>query len=82
MSKLTKQELNHINRSKTCPVCKVGKFLEGPHGGLSINVRCNNSKCGREFNLGFAGQGRVWTGEHLDRDDPLLYYQLLDFENV
>jgi len=25
-----------------CPFCKKGYLCEGPHGGLSINFRCNH----------------------------------------
>jgi DNA-directed RNA polymerase subunit RPC12/RpoP len=31
-----------------CPFCKSKEFLEGPHGGLSINFKC--AKCGATFN--------------------------------
>jgi len=31
-----------------CPFCKSKEFLEGPHGGLSINFKCG--KCGARFN--------------------------------
>lgn len=32
-----------------CPDCGSTKFLEGPHGGLSVNVQCNG--CGSTFNF-------------------------------
>ncbi len=32
-----------------CPDCDAMTFLEGPHGGLSVNVKCEN--CGSEFNV-------------------------------
>ncbi len=31
-----------------CPLCASNNFLEGPHGGLSVNFQC--AKCGAEFN--------------------------------
>lgn len=31
-----------------CPFCKSQKFLEGPHGGLCINIKC--ADCGATFN--------------------------------
>ncbi|MBA7661961.1 hypothetical protein ES703_69981 [subsurface metagenome] len=31
-----------------CPFCYCKDFLEGPHGGLSINFKCGN--CGAIFN--------------------------------
>ena len=33
-----------------CPFCKSKDFLEGPHGGLSINFKCANKECGATFN--------------------------------
>jgi transposase-like protein len=33
-----------------CPFCKSKSFLEGPHGGLSINFKCANPECGAVFN--------------------------------
>jgi len=32
-----------------CPDCKGKEFLEGPHGGASINIKC--AKCGSKFNI-------------------------------
>jgi hypothetical protein len=34
-----------------CPDCESGYFLEGPSGGGSINVKCDNKNCGSKFNL-------------------------------
>lgn len=31
-----------------CPFCQGKEFLEGPHGGLSINFKCKD--CGAIFN--------------------------------
>ena len=31
-----------------CPFCDCAEFLEGPHGGNSINIKC--ARCGAEFN--------------------------------
>ena len=33
---------------KKCPDCGHDKFLEGPHGGLSVNFKCEN--CEAKFN--------------------------------
>ena len=33
-----------------CPDCG-GRLLEGPSGGLCINMKC--SQCGNKFNVGF-----------------------------
>lgn len=34
--------------SNGCPFCQSREFLEGPHGGLSINFKCK--KCEARFN--------------------------------
>jgi len=37
-------------REGKCPDCKTkGQILEGPHGGMYINVRCD--ACGSRFNI-------------------------------
>ncbi|MCX5909953.1 MAG: hypothetical protein NTY64_22955, partial [Deltaproteobacteria bacterium] len=33
----------------TCPDCGGMRFLEGPHGGLCVNIKC--SECGSTFNV-------------------------------
>jgi ribosomal protein S27E len=40
---------NQINNG-TCPNCKKKtEFYEGPHGGISINIKC--ASCGAKFNV-------------------------------
>lgn len=34
-----------------CPSCGSLWFYEGPHGGLSINVKCANAECGKKYNF-------------------------------
>jgi transposase-like protein len=45
-------KIKHWNRdiffTNGCPDCGSNDFLEGPHGGLSINFKC--AKCNSEFN--------------------------------
>lgn len=36
-----------------CCFCHGDRFLEGPEGGMSVNVKCANEACGAKFNLGF-----------------------------
>lgn len=33
-----------------CPACEKARLLEGPHGGLCVNVLCAN--CGAKWNVG------------------------------
>lgn len=34
-----------------CPECEEHGFLEGPHGGISVNVYCKNRLCRAGFNV-------------------------------
>jgi len=44
-----------------CPDCCGTEFLEGPHGGLSINFKC--AQCGSTFNhMGPFGIDRLSYG--------------------
>lgn len=36
--------------TSSCPDCGWEFFYEGPHGGMSINVKCANPNCGHTFN--------------------------------
>ena len=44
-------EVKEAQAGYTCPDCKGHEFWEGPHGGLSVNIKCANPKCGSEFNV-------------------------------
>ncbi|MBA7495941.1 hypothetical protein ES702_06537 [subsurface metagenome] len=55
-----------------CPFCKTNYFLEGPHGGLSINFKCR--ECGAIFNdmgpfgIDLISMGKMVTsGDHEQR---------------
>ena len=73
---LSPGDLTHINTHHTCPDCAVGQLLHGPHGGMSINVKCDNAECRHEFSIAFFQRHAV-GGERLDRDDPSLYREPL-----
>lgn len=45
-----KQLMETFLKYNACPDCGSESFKEGPHGGLSINVKCNG--CGHYFNFG------------------------------
>jgi hypothetical protein len=50
---LTDEEMHRMldPSPPVCPDCGAG-LLEGPHGGLSVNVYCSNDKtCGSRFNV-------------------------------
>lgn len=45
---LTGTEVADLDACK-CPDCGSESFLEGPHGGMSVNIMC--SACGAKFNV-------------------------------
>lgn len=38
-----------LDKTITCPNCESGKMIEGPQGGMSVNIRC--TKCGQGINF-------------------------------
>jgi hypothetical protein len=48
---LTKYELQFLSTHAKCPDCEVGYLLQGPCGGASMNVKCDNLDCGSKFNI-------------------------------
>ena len=70
MNLLDETELDQINASGLCIVCKKGELIAGPVGGSSQNFRCE--ECGQEYNLGFnplAPNPIVWIGDKLPGDE-------------
>ena len=53
---LTEFEVHQLDYN-ICPDCKGVGFLEGPHGGMNVNIQCANSQCQSRFNVvpGLAG---------------------------
>lgn len=48
--KSPKEKVNSALAKGDCPCCEsLGCLLEGPQGGMSVNVMC--SKCGSRFNV-------------------------------
>lgn len=48
MSEVTKEESEKLAQG-ICPDCNGKDFLEGPHGGLAVNIQCDN--CKSKFNI-------------------------------
>lgn len=48
-AELSELQKEMIFFSNMCPDCGLLGFLEGPHGGMSVNIRCK--ACGSEFNV-------------------------------
>jgi len=54
LQRVTQEELKDplvksFYQDGVCPDCKSKDFLEGPHGGMNINIKC--AKCGSKFNI-------------------------------
>lgn len=46
--KLTSEEIAALDKGQ-CPDCTNTKFLDGPRGGFSQNIKC--AWCGAKFNV-------------------------------
>lgn len=49
-----------------CKECGCTEFLEGPHGGAAVNVKCK--KCGYWMNITRLPDGRYWVMDE-DKED-------------
>lgn len=50
IQKLLDEQMRHaFFAHKICPDCMGTRFLEGPHGGLSVKITC--ARCGARFNV-------------------------------
>jgi len=58
---LTAWEAEHIRQTGQCPDCSTGTLLQGPEGGVAMNVQCE--KCAAEFNI--INLGRTCFGERI-----------------
>jgi len=59
-----------ITLTQRCPDCRIGALLEGPRGGATVNVQCDN--CGHRFNLAMEGRV-VFHTERIDGKDGKPY---------
>lgn len=67
----TKEETDFLKKN-ICPDCKWMGFLEGPHGGLCVNVMCNNPRCGSRFNIGpLTSAGLCFGVDRISDPSPL-----------
>ncbi|MGA2178813.1 MAG: hypothetical protein ABSH15_04440 [Verrucomicrobiota bacterium] len=48
IEELTEAEVAALDAGK-CPDCGSEQFLEGPHGGMNVNIQC--AGCQAEFNI-------------------------------
>jgi hypothetical protein len=65
---LTEAEVAKLDKN-ICPDCGGTAFLEGPHGGLSVNVKCANRGCQSKFNL-VPGLYGSFGKERISRPSP------------
>jgi len=57
--------LGEIVDELTCPECGGKDFLEGPHGGMAINVKC--VKCGYVLNVVPLPDGKIWIVDKIGK---------------
>ncbi|MCS4089199.1 hypothetical protein FHT76_000788 [Rhizobium sp. BK176] len=48
----------------SCPDCGGARFVDGPKGGMSRNIRCENAACGSQYNVA-AVQGHVLFAQRI-----------------
>jgi len=69
MEKTEFEEVRYRDGLPVCPDCGDNKWYEGPHGGLSVNIKCANHECGRKFNwMGPFGMDRIDLPPHVSQD--------------
>lgn len=51
--------MTRVIEELTCPRCGSKDFLEGPHGGSAVNIKC--AKCGYWMNVTPLPRGRFWV---------------------
>jgi len=80
MSFFDPETVQHLNSFHTCPDCKTGRLLKGPSRS-SLDVRCDNPACGKEFwlTLGTGRKTVVVSGGRLSQDKPELYRGYLEW---
>ncbi len=54
MDECTAEEKEKLEKD-ICPDCEGTGFLEGPHGGMAVNIMCANTDCKSKFNVTFWG---------------------------
>ncbi len=59
----TKKEKKKLQKN-ICPDYGKKGFLEGPHGGMSINIMCANEDCKSRFNV-FGMGGKLLSAERI-----------------
>lgn len=77
-----------VCREFRCPDCQGNKFIEGPHGGLSINFCC--ADCGARFNdsIGWIdrvqaeGNEREWFDRRKGWYQPRCSEIRMDYRNI
>jgi len=57
--------LGEIADQLACPECGGKDFLEGPHGGMAVNVKC--AKCGYKLNVVPLPNGKIWIVDKIGK---------------
>lgn len=53
--------MSRIESTLKCPRCKGVDFLEGPRGGLAVNIKCD--ACGYPMTVTRLPGGKYWITE-------------------
>ena len=69
MRKLSSHEFDTLYEKHHCPFCDSPHFYEGPHGGWSVNIYCEDATCGAGFNVGPHGMGYLVINEPGERQN-------------
>lgn len=70
MRDLTTAEWDALAHDR-CPFCGRSNFIEGPHGGLSVNIFCAHPPCEAGFNVSpIPGWGQVIREPHPGQRPP------------
>ncbi|MBA7631806.1 hypothetical protein ES703_39342 [subsurface metagenome] len=56
--------MTRIEDKLECPKCHSEDFLEGPHGGAAVNIKC--AGCGYFMNVTRLQDGRWWITDEGD----------------
>lgn len=65
---LTAREVADLDKGR-CPDCNGIGFLEGPHGGMNVNIQCANPVCKSKFNV-IPGLGGSFGKERISEPSP------------
>lgn len=57
--------MSEIADELICPGCGGKEFLQGPRGGLAVNVKCK--RCGYKLNVANLPNGKFWIVDKIGK---------------